>query len=113
MNRDGKVYPFAPNSPTPPAHWGCRSVIVPKVKKKYDLFADLDGVRPSESGEVSTRTTYGGWLKKQPKAFVDEALGPTRGRLFRSGKVKIDGFTDPTGRVYTISELYALNDIVL
>lgn len=113
MARDGEVYPFSPESPTPPAHWGCRSVIIPKVKKRYDLFSELDGGRPSANGEVSARTTYGGWLKKQPKSFVDEALGKSRADLFRSGKVKIDGFTDPAGRVYSLNELYALNGIAL
>ena len=113
MARDGETYPFSPNSPTPPAHWGCRSVVIPKVKKKYDLFADLDGTRPSSDGEVSTRTTYGGWLKKQPEKFVNEALGVTRAKLFRSGKVKIDGFADPSGRVYTLDELRLRNGLAL
>jgi SPP1 gp7 family putative phage head morphogenesis protein len=113
MARDGQTYPFNMVSPIPPAHWGCRSVIIPKIKKKYDMFADLDGGRPSATGEQSARTTYGGWLKKQSTEFVEEALGKTRAKLFLSGKVKIDGFTDPTGREYTLQELRLMNDLVL
>lgn len=112
-SRDGQTYPFTLNSPIPPAHWGCRSVIIPKVKKQYDLFADLDGGRPSETGEVSANTSYGGWLRKQPKTFVDEALGPNRSKLFRSGKLKITDFVDETGREYTLEELRVTHNVTL
>lgn len=113
MARDGEVYTYDKRNPRPPAHWGCRSVIVPKVKRQFDLGADVKGYRPSESGEVSNRLTYGGWLKKQQKAFIDEKLGPARSKLFREGKVSIKGFVDPSGRTYTLEELEALHDLTL
>lgn len=113
--RDGKIYAFVENSPLPPAHWGCRSVIVPKVNPKYDLGADADGARPSVGAagaqEVGVNTTYGGWLRKQPKSFVEEALGKARAKLFLSGKIPIEGFTDPTGREYTLDELRIANNL--
>lgn len=114
-SRDGIVYPDIPGSPLPPAHWGCRSTTIPAVKPEFDIGAKLHGKRPAISADgverVSGRTTYGGWLKKQPTAFIDEALGVERSRLFRSGKFTIDKFVDPTGRVYTIEQLESLNPL--
>lgn len=115
MSRDGKIYPFKADSPRPPAHWACRSTIIPKVKKQYDLLSNVSGVRPSVGAtgaqEQSGNTTYGGWLRKQPASFQDEALGKTRAKLFREGGLKIDQFTDPTGRTYTLDELRGLNPL--
>lgn len=113
-SRDGKIYQYG-SGPMPPAHWGCRSTTIPAVKPEYDMGAKLKGDRPSIGAEgvekVSARTTYGGWLKKQPKSFVDEALGMERSELFRAGKLKIDQFVDPTGRVYTLIQLQKMNPI--
>jgi len=99
----------------PPAHWNCRSTTIPIIKPEFDMGAKIKGKRPSIGGtgvkQVSSRTTYGGWLKKQPTAFVDEALGVERSKLFRAGKFKIDAFTDPTGRVYTLLQLQKMNPI--
>lgn len=57
-------------------------------------------------GEVK-RETYAEWLAAQPAAVQDTALGATRGRLFREGKLAIDRFTDPVGRPYTLAQLAA------
>lgn len=105
-SRDGKVYQRG-QGPLPPAHWGCRSTIVPNVNQAFTL-AKLKGRRPEKgdkTGTVSGTTTYGGWLKKQSKEFQDEALGVERAKLFRAGELTIDEFTDPTGRTYTLDEL--------
>lgn len=111
-SRDGKVYPVN-RGDLPPAHWGCRSTTVPLIKPEYDIGSKLKGVRPSKGAGgtrvVSGRTTYGGWLRTQPKAFVDEALGVERSKLFRSGKLTIDRFVDPTGRVYSLAELESMH----
>lgn len=115
-SRDGKIYQ-SPYGPMPPAHWGCRSTTIPKVKPEFDVGSDLKGKRPSVGAtgakQVSTRTSYGGWLKKQPTEFVDEALGVERSRLFRSGKLTIDKFVDPTGRVYTLEQLKSMNPMAM
>jgi SPP1 gp7 family putative phage head morphogenesis protein len=113
--RDRKLVNKDLGGAVPPAHWGCRSTTIPKVKPEFDMGAKITGDRPSIGAEgveqVSARTTYGGWLKKQPKEFIDEALGPERSKLFRAGKFKIEGFTDPTGRVYTLEQLNRMNPI--
>lgn len=95
--------------PVPPAHYNCRSTIIPAVKQEFQKPIKSDGERPALGADgvedINNRTSYGTWLKRQPSEFQDEALGPERAQLFRSGKVKMDEFTDPTGRVLTLREL--------
>jgi SPP1 gp7 family putative phage head morphogenesis protein len=56
-------------------------------------------------GQVPAATTYAEWMGRQPMAFQDEVLGPTRAAAFRSGSVKLDDFVDRSGRELTIKEL--------
>lgn len=100
--RDGKIYPVG-HGPRPPAHYGCRSLTAPEIKEQYRVA--IKGQRASKDGPVSNQLTYGGWLKKQPDEFVDDVLGPTRAKLFREGKVKIDQFVDDSGRTLTLDQL--------
>jgi SPP1 gp7 family putative phage head morphogenesis protein len=115
-SNDQKVFPIGAGAPMPPLHWGCRSTTIPAVSPEFDVGSKLHGQRPSVGStgakQVSGRTTYGGWLKKQPTEFIDEALGVERSRLFRSGKMTIDKFVDSTGRVYTLKQLESLNPMV-
>lgn len=115
MARDGVVYKFAKSSPKPPAHWSCRSTIVPKVKDKYNLLSEVKGTRPSVGDDgakkVSAQSTYGGWLRKQPAKFQNEILGPNRAKLFRQGGMNVDKFVNFDGRTYTLDELRALNPL--
>ncbi len=117
-SRDGEKYPDETGfSPYPPAHWGCRSTTIPSIKPEYDVGKDLDGTRPAVGADgvesVSSRSTYSGWLKKQPKDFVDEALGTERSKLFRSGKLKLTKFVDPTGKAYTLRQLEKTNKLTV
>lgn len=112
-SRDGVVYPFAESSPKPPAHFSCRSTIIPKVDSEFDLLSSVSGERPAVGADgaeqVSGQSTYSGWLRKQPASFQDEALGPARAKLFRQGGLSISKFTNFDGRTYTLDELRALN----
>jgi len=110
-SRDNVVYSNYKKDPMPPAHYNCRSTTIPVMKPEYDIGAEIGGKRSSLDGAINSKTTYGGWLKKQPKEFIDEALGVERSKLFRSGKYKISDFVDPTGKVYTLDELEATSSI--
>lgn len=109
-SRDGEVYPLG-QGPRPPAHYGCRSLMRPVIKEEYRLAQVGD--RASIDGPVDSRVTYGGWLKRQPKEFQDDVLGPRRAALFRSGKVRIDQFTDDMGRALTLDELADRYDLTM
>ncbi len=111
-SRDGKIYPFGDNpqvSPKPPAHFSCRSTIIPVVKPEFDLAAGVTGLRPAKSADgveqVRADTTYEQWLRRQPARFQDEILGSARGQLFRKGNLSIGRFVDDQGRTLTLDEL--------
>ncbi|CTQ45750.1 minor capsid protein [Roseibium aggregatum] len=124
--RDGKLYSFD-KGPRPPAHFNCRSTTTPVLKSWRELGFDKDeparGVRPfirdtrklkdipksardQLVGRVRADETYETWLRKQPKGFQEEVLGPTKARLFRQGRLTLDKFVDEgTTREYTLQEL--------
>ena len=84
---------------------------MPEVKEEYRLGGL--GERASMDGPVDNQLTYGGFLRKQSKEFQNDVLGPRRAALFRSGKVKINQFTDDAGRVLTLDELAAREGLTL
>lgn len=105
-NLDGNVYKIG-EGPRPPQHWGCRSTTVPVVRSWRELGIDLDeapeGTRASMNGQVAEKTTYGGWLKKQPASVQKDVLGKKRYQMFKEGE-SIDRFVQD-GRVLTLEEL--------
>ncbi len=118
--RDGEIYPINSDYPQPPAHFNCRSTLNMVVDPQYDLGAKVTGERPQVgakgAGTTSAKTTFGGWLKKQPAGFQDEYFskfpdGDARAKLFRKGGLKIDKFTDNQGAVYSLDRLRELNPI--
>lgn len=108
MSLDGKVFPVD-EGPRPPQHFNCRSTTTPVLKSWKELGIDLKeappGTRASMNGQVSDKTTYGQWLKKQPNHVQEEALGIGKSKLFREGKISIDKFVDNRGRVIPLKDL--------
>lgn len=105
---DGNVYPVD-SGPRPPFHPNCRTTTVPVLKSWRELGVKLKeaptGTRASMDGQVSSRKTYGQWLKEQPKSRQEDILGKRRTQLFRAGKVKIDQFVDYRGDPLTLKQL--------
>ncbi len=105
---DGQVFEMD-EGPRPPAHPSCRCATVPVIKSWKELGIDLeeapDGTRASMDGEVAATQTYNEWLGDQTAAVQNEALGPTRGALFREGGLAVDGFTDNAGNILTLDQL--------
>jgi len=87
-SRDGERYPVD-SGPRPPAHPGCRSIVTEVLK----------GYAPPQ------RETYADWIKRQPASVQDEILGPTRGKLLRSGRYTVTDFVDQRGKPLTLVEL--------
>lgn len=112
QSRDGTIFPVD-SGPRPPAHWGCRSTMVPVLKSWREMGIDMDELPPatraSIDGQVPADMTYQQWLKKQPPGRQDDILGPTRGKLFRDGGLSLDRFVDRTGTELTLEELRARN----
>mgnify|MGYP003645998336 CR=1 FL=1 len=117
-SRDGTVYPFTDDpirSPKPPAHFSCRSTIVPKVKDEFDLTGGRLGVRPAIGADgveqVRGSTDYQSWLTRQPKAFQVEVLGKDRAELFRKGDLKLTNFVDSGGGTISLKRLQELEPL--
>lgn len=113
MGLDGQKFELGKGTKTP-AHIGCRCVRVPVTKSWRELGFDIDdlppGTRASMNGQVSATENYDSWLRKQPASVQDEALGPSRGALFRSGKVPVDRFTNRAGDELTLEQLKVKED---
>jgi SPP1 gp7 family putative phage head morphogenesis protein len=112
---DGQVFSFSdPDAPKPPAHFNCRSTIVPKVKPEFTLGADIEGERPAIGADgkqqIDAGTNYETWLRRQPAAFQDEVLGKDRGKLFRGKKLSLDRFIDAKGNPIPLDQLKALDE---
>lgn len=112
MGLDGTVYKVGKGK-LPPAHFNCRSTTSPLFKDEVDVSAKgqlskkdgLGGVRSSTDGPVSADLNYNDWLGKQTDEFVIEALGPTKAKLFRDGKMKVSQFTNRDNMPLTLKEL--------
>lgn len=103
---DQVIQPFNA-SLKPPAHYRCRSTLVPVIKKQYAI--DTDFKRPAVGADgiqqVSAKTSYQDWLSKQPASFQKDVLGATRAKLFKDGKLTLDKFIDDEGNTLTLDEL--------
>lgn len=54
---------------------------------------------------VRASTDYESWLRRQPKAFVQDTLGVARAELFVNGKQPLERFVVSTGRELTVKQL--------
>ena len=94
---DGREYPLD-DGPRPPAHIGCRSTVVAVLDERFSaLRTGATRAARGEDGQVvkvPARQTYYGWLKEQPAAFQDAAIGPTRARLLRDGGLSAQRFSE-------------------
>lgn len=92
-------------------HFNCRSVSVPVLKSWRELGIPVDdmspGTRASMDGQVPAQQTYAEWFAKQSAARQDEIMGPTRAKLYRSGRIKFDQFYSDKGRWLTLDQLAA------
>jgi SPP1 gp7 family putative phage head morphogenesis protein len=108
--QDGKTFDVGKGL-RPPLHLNCRCTTVPVTRSWRDLGLDIDelpeGTRASMNGQVPGNLTFNQWLKRQSAETQDEALGPTRGALFRRGGLSVDRFTDIRGNQLTLKELRA------
>lgn len=112
---DGKVFPMN-SGPRPPAHFGCRSTITVLLKSAAELGIKLksgksgivQGTRSSLDGTVPKTTTYGPWLRSQPREVQELVLGKWKAARFRSGELTIEQFVDDRGKELTIPELERL-----
>lgn len=110
---DRKVFKLG-TGPVEPLHVNCRCVRVPLLSDEFAFLSEGEQ-RASLNGPVSGGQNYYEWLKKQPAAFQDAALGKTRARLFRDGGLTAERFAalqlDRRFEPLTLDELRALDPL--
>lgn len=104
-----KVWPIG-QGPIPPLHPNCRSTMVFVPKSEFEVTTTRGATTRASRGAsgpeaVPATQTYSTWLKNQPAAFQDQALGKTRGALFRRGELTVDKFTTNTNEILTLDQL--------
>ena len=92
---DKRRFPLA-SGPRPPFHINCRTTLV-AVTRFSAMFAE--GATRASIGadgpqQVRADLSYYDWLKQQPAAFQDKAIGPVRAKLFREGGLSIERFSE-------------------
>lgn len=101
--------------PKPPFHVGCRTTTKPTLDGRFgvDDSPATKTARGDNKTEVSASKSYYSWLKGQSKAFMDETIGPVRGKLLRDGGLSINEFralsTDQLFRPITLDEMRVKN----
>jgi len=92
-----------------PRHVNCRSIEAPLVRSLAELgiepsevpgeFREYFGVAPpaEQAGEAI--------LEGRSETFQDRVLGPTRAKLWRDGKLRLEDLVTPEGRVVPIANL--------
>ena len=76
---DGREFEYG-KGPMPPQHFNCRSTTVPVIDYEglgFDAPPSVTkGKRASADGPVPVNTSYGQWLKDQPRSVQEDVLGP-------------------------------------
>ncbi len=106
MSLDQTIIPL--DGPRPPYHWRCRTTLVPVLKDEYARGipgSTRPSVGPDGVEQVSSKTSYGEWLARQPASFQRDVLGPARYELFSKGELPIDRFVDDNGKTLTLQQL--------
>lgn len=110
---DGRVFKLG-EGPMPPAHPNCRSVRIPVLADEFAFLTEGEK-RSSLDGPVTASTTFYEWLKRQPAGFQDEAIGPARAKLLRSGGLSAERFAalqlDRNFKPLTLEEMKRLEPL--
>lgn len=113
---DGREYEMG-KGPVPPFHIHCRTTITPitRLSALFGQGATRAAVGADGGGQVSASLSYYQWLKTQPSAFQDAALGPVRGKLFRDGGLTAERFAalqlDKNFKPLTLDQLKELEPL--
>lgn len=97
----------------------CRSTTIPLVSSEFD-FLDAGAKRAARGADggmqVDANTSYYEFLKSQPAAFQDAALGVTRGKIFRNAGMTLEEFraasVDGFGNPLTLKQMAEMDDRV-
>ena len=118
----GQPFPgsFEPFPGNPPWHWNCRTVLVPIFRSVGDLSKMRGGrgrgirrqleragaeKRAGLDGKPATGLSLRDVLKTRDDAFLREALGPSKFKLWKEGRISPRDLIDQQGRALSVAEL--------
>lgn len=106
INLDNKIFEVGEGE-RPPAHFQCRSTVVPVITswQEFGVDAPPPATRASMNGSVPANTNYRDWLKNQSKATQIKVLGKKRAELYQSGRVTIDRFVSKNLEPLSLKQL--------
>lgn len=111
---DGREFEMG-KGPMPPFHIHCRTTITPITRLSALFGQGATRAAADGGGQVSASLSYYQWLKTQPAAFQDAALGPVRGKLFRDGGLTAERFAalqlDKNFKPLTLDQLKELEPL--
>ncbi|MCM8534216.1 MAG: minor capsid protein [Lentisphaeraceae bacterium] len=87
---DNQVFEFG-KGPITPIHIGCRSTMTPELSDEFSFLSE-GRTRSSNDGQISSKSSYYDWLKKQPKSTQLEVLGRDRFDLFNKKGMTAERF---------------------
>jgi len=111
----GQFWPLGSKTPGPPAHWNCRSILIPVFKdpaiqslldetprraRQYDKRGRMRDTM------VKSSTTPEQWARRQPTEITRKITGSKlKNSLFRRKLIGFDDLVDPSLRVRTDQEI--------
>lgn len=90
----GRIY-LVGEGPHPPMHFRCRSSRVAIILGR-------------NAGPAPEPLTYDQWLRQQPSSEQDEILGPSRAKLYRSGRIQLSQFVNRRGDRFNLYDLRSM-----
>lgn len=122
--RDGLLYgldgkPMGHDVPFlggPPAHWSCRSTLVPVTKSFEELGATPgvtkeyldtigDGTRASMDGQVPASLSFDSWFNTLPEEDQMSFLGPKKYKIWKNAGLNFTDMVDQRGNPLTLAQL--------
>lgn len=95
--------------PIPPLHPHCRSTLI-YGPKGFDIAGKRGAVGAKGGQTLDNDTSHEAWLRRQPRWFIEDALGKERARLFIEQKYSLTRFVDMTSaQPLTLEQLRARN----
>lgn len=64
-----------------------------------------ESTQASMDGQIAADLSYEQWLRKKPKKFQIEQLGPKKYELWKKGELTFTDLINQTGRPLTVKEL--------
>lgn len=114
---DGSIWGIDEEHPNCPLHARCRCLLLPVTKTWKEMGFDIPEmekqyspwfIKDDKGNKIEkgrTNQSYHEWFMSRDKAFQNNAIGPIRAELVRSGKLKLTELVDKDGMLIPIKDI--------